>query len=277
MEAGGQSVSKNSLQEFLDGIVYRLETEEIVEFEFSDFTTFMPSYAGQSEIDTDDLELLATAFRMNGLTSQPHVKKGFLLRGIGGPILLYKEQGGIDYDSGNYRYARLLVQVAVIIARIDGVIAQEEAERIVRIIKNLDFLSSRERIQLTAIARYFLKVSTGVEGSEQARDYLKVGLSKNLAFQKMETLSASARKTLIDILKDVITSDGIIQESEIGFLQDVYRLFDMPARSVRPELERYAQENHISLRDEEQHEMNTGAFGEVDDLLAGLIADFDDF
>jgi hypothetical protein len=269
--------NKKSLQEVLGGIIGQLETQEIVEMSFVDFIEFIPTYSGGPELDTTDLQILAEAFQENGLISQPHVKGGFVERGIGSPIYIYMDQGVIDHDSGNYRYARLLVQTAVIVARLDRVIADEELTHIVRIISDLDFLSSKERIQLLAMASYFLKVSSAVGGGEQARAYLRVGLSKDLALQRMESLSSPARSALIEIMKDVVTSDGIIQKAEVGFLQDVYRSFGLPARSVKPDLEAYAQKHHIRLSREELRVVEVEILDEIDDVLGGLISDFDDF
>lgn len=269
--------SFNSLSDMLIDVVSQLESQNILEMSLSDLVEFIPSYSAGTELDATDLKFLADSFLEFGLSSQPHVKGGYIARGVGTPIYLFRDRGEFDHRAENYRYGLRLVQVAVIFARIDGEIVEQEILHIEKIIQNLKFLSEREKTELTATALYFLNTSTGIGGSEQARDYLKVGLSKNLAIRRIKNLSSAGRVSLIEMIKEVITADGLLRKPEIGFLQDIYKEFGLSARSVKPDLEKYAKDNYISLSQQVQQPLEPAMLEEVDDVLADLISDFDDF
>jgi hypothetical protein len=211
------------------------------------------------------------------LETHPRIRDGFINLGLESPLLLFSAHGDFDHKSENYRYGLLLVQVAVIFARIDGHIADLEISQIERMLVGLSFLSKREKTELTAQAHYYLSISASVGGSEQVRKHIRVCLSKDFALKRMSLLSDAAKSTLIEVAKSVVTADGIIQKNEVEFLQDMYREFGKSARSVRPELERFANEHYIPIHNENiRDNIETEILEEIDDLLGGLISEFDE-
>jgi hypothetical protein len=273
----GQATKAEQLENLVADIRLKLSSQDLVEMCLSDFIEYIPEYSGGSELEPSGLKVLAEALGQSGIMSQPRMHGGYITRGIGSPVILFLDKGEFDHKAANYRYGLLLVQVAVIFARIDGYVHEKEILQIRRLVSNLDFLSSREKIELASTALYFLRVSTGVGGSEQVRVYLKAGLSKELALSRMESLSEPAKLNLIKMAIGVVTADGVLQEYEIAFLQDIYKKFGMSARSVRPQLEKYATENYIQLISDFSTELDPEILDEMDDVLGDLISDFDGF
>lgn len=271
-----QSTKAGLLEKQITGIRLKLDSNDLIEMSLSDFVAHIPGYSGECDLTPSDLKILAEAFGRKGIISQPRIHGSYVSRGIGSPVILFLDKGKFDHKAENYRYGLLLIQVAVIFARIDGNVDDREILQIRRLVSSLDFLSNREKIELAATALYFLSASTGVGGSEQVRDYLKVGLSKKLAVSRMASLSGTAKLTLIEVAKGVITADGMLQQFEIDFLQDIYKEFGMSARSVRPQLEKYAAKNHIMLPSRNSKNFEPDILDEMDDVLGDLISDFDE-
>ena len=265
-----------SLNELLKDIDTSLISERVIYCQLGDFVYFLPTNSSYAELEPSDIELLGECLSDYKIASFPKLSKGFSKRGVESPLILFRYGGEIDHKSGNYRYGLLIVQISVMFARIDGVIAEEEKDQINRIIKNLDFLSEIETTELIARAYYYLYGSEEMDGSPQVRDYMKVGLSRELSLKRIATLSEPARVKLVNIAKSVITSDQVIRPCEIDFLQDIYRVFDWSVRSARGDLEKFANDNYIQLRSPAGN-TDMKVIEEIDDVLGDIILDFGEF
>ena len=93
--------------------------------------------------------------------------------------------------------------------------------------------------------------------------------------ERIQELNPVTAGRLLTIAKDVAIADGFIHRSELIFLQDMYRVLGLPARSARSDLETYANEKFIDLKSRGIVEYPTeDQLDEVDDLLGDLILDF---
>ena len=268
----------SNLHDFFGHILSDLGHQSVVRREFGEFAKFIPGYDGGFELNRDDLEYLSRKFECYQITSQPRVKKGFIKRGIDASIYLYRDQGAFDHNSENYRYALAMLQVAVIMARVDGVVSEEEITGVTTLLNQLKFLGERERIALHAHAHFLMQTSIGVGGGEQIRSYLKAGINKDRVIEKIRGMSHSGQKKFLEAAKEIAIADGVLDKHEVQFLQEIYRALDMPARSARTDLEKYASERYVNLKfsiDEPMaHDLN--AIDEIDDVLGKLLIDFDD-
>ena len=266
------------LQKYFDGILTELSQQKIVAREFGDFAGFLPSYDGGLELTKEDLEYLSEVFERYQIGSQPRVKRGVVRRGIDAPIYLYEARGVFDHASETYRYAQVVVQIAVIMARIDGVISAEEVDGVTKLVSRLNFLNNREKIALTAHARFLMHTSIGVGGGEQTRSHLKIGINREYIVEKIKKMSPTAQEKFRQVAIEIAVADEVLDSHEVSFLQDIYRAIGMSARGVKSDLEKYAKVNHIDLKagSDKAAEFDENSLEEIGHLLNDLIIDFED-
>jgi len=269
-------ITARTLDEFARNICVELKRTKLVKLSASDFSKFIPMHDGGAEFEGTELYILEELLTEYSLETVPRIRGRLTSLELDAPLIIFSAHGNFDPKAKNYRYGLLLVQVAVIFARIDGHIAPSEVSQIERNIAGLLFLSERETVELTAQANYFLEVSGSAGGSQQQRDYVRLSLSRDFALSRMSSLSDAAKSTLIEVAMSVITSDLISRECEIQFLQDIYREFDKNARSVRLDLENYTKQHHISMKNENlKNTVEIGVLEDIEDLLSGLLSDVD--
>jgi tellurite resistance protein len=230
---------------------------------------------GGSELDQNDLAFLNECFQEYGLASYPKLVAAYARRGVDTPVLIYKNCSSSGPKSNNYHYGVLIVQVAAIFARIDGVIEEDEVQHIRRVVKSLDFLPEFERIELTARAYYYILGSPEMAGSPHLRDYLRTSLDRTLILKRLEKLTRGAQERIVEIAKGVITSDSVIRRCEVELLQDIYRLLGISARSAKSDLEAFAKGHHILIFDNSPSVAKNDSI-ELEDVLSDLLFDYED-
>lgn len=265
-----------SLADLLSSIDSRLQSERIVFSLFGDFAYFLPTNDGYCELEPRDVAFLGEFLSDLNIASFPRLTAGYSKRGVETPLILFRYGGDVDHKAPNYRHGLLIVQISVMFARIDGVIAAQEIDQIDRIIRNLDFLTEIEITELIARAYYYLYASTEMDGSPQVRDHIKVGLSREFALSRIALLSDPAKAQLVAIALSVVTSDQMVRPCEVELLQDIYRVFGWSVRAVRGDIEKFAEANYIQLGPSVIGvEMNV--VDEIDDVLGEMIHDFEDY
>ncbi|MBT4520767.1 MAG: tellurite resistance TerB family protein [Halieaceae bacterium] len=272
------SVAEAKLHVFFDQILSELDEHNVVRREFGDFANYIPGYDGGMELSRDDLEYLSEQFEHYKITSQPRVKRGFIKEGIDAPIYLYKDLGSFDHKSEDYRYAQVILQVAVVMARIDGDVSEDEIKGVMSLLNQLDFLGDREKVALQADAHFLLQTSIGVGGGEETRSYLKSGINKDHVIHKVKAMKNPARRKFVDAAKEIAIADGVLGIQEVEFLQDLYKALRMSTKPARGDIEEFAKEKHVELRDgfDEPEEPSVSAVEEVSDALGELLTDFEE-
>ncbi len=265
------------LNEYIKCIVDELNSVSIVEKSFGDLALKLPTYTADGVLHRDDIEYLARTIGGFGLSTEPKLSLGFIERGIDAPIIFYLDKGEVHFDSSSYKYARIVVQVAVIMARADKEVDSEEVNSIDTLIWKQKGITNQEKIFLQAKAKYLLAIDGAYD--EQYRDYMKIALNKQSTIKKMEGLSESAILGLLEVAKEVAVADGHLDLKELGFIQDIYRVLGVHARKAKKDIESFAKSRYIDL---EKESCKTGSlfdeqiFDEIDDVVGDLLADFDE-
>lgn len=268
---------EEALDEYLTEIVNLLSSEVVIDRSFEDVTKLIPSYEDDSVLHQNDIVYLAKKIEIHKLRTEPKLSYGLIERAADGPLIFYKDQGEINFNSNFYKFARLVTQVAVIMARADKFIADEELNIIKNIIWKLEGISNRERVFLLAKAKYLLIIDTAYD--ESYRDYIRIALSKENTIKKMELLSNVAKKELLEIAKDIAIADGFLHQSELAFIKEIYRVMGLSVRSAQRDVEDHAKLKFINLKHQGQQISDLfedEVYEEIEDVLGDLLSDFED-
>lgn len=268
--------SQEKLDVYLQGLQEKLESLDVIELHFEDFTNYLPFYEGDFEIDKESISYLSKKFKENYLDSEPRIRSGIIKRAIDSPIILYKGDGSLSYKSPGYRNGLLMVRMAVIMSKVDGKIADDEITAIKKLIWDMSFLSLMEKRGLYAKAIYF--ISSGQKYDERARDYIRAALCRDTLIEKIPDLSSGSARRLIEIAKCIAVADGFLERSELSLLQDMYRALGLPVRSAKSDLEKCAADKYIQIKSRDKKDLvSEKELDEMDDILGDLLLDFDDF
>jgi len=265
------SKSDSALSKFIRTLDERLTKNDFLQMSFEDFIEFIPYYDGEYEIDGEAIEYLADYFGKLNIETEPRIRKGFTKRRIDSPILLYKCAGKFNHKTVSYRNGFLIVRMAVIMALSDGAASDVEMIKIRRIIWRLDFLTLAEKKALYVKANYFVLTKNGAEVK-----YRRIAVDKVVFIEKLPEISPSISMMLVKVAKDIAIADGVIQQSELRLLKDMYKALDMSVRSAESDLKKYADDQFIEIRSINKEELfHENQLDEVDDILGDLIMDFD--
>lgn len=270
--------SLDSLNDYLEGVFGELDSKPIVEKIFSELALKLPTYTSDGVLHHDDIEYLANAIDNMGLRTEPKLSHGYIERGIDAPIIFYLNKGDVNFDSMFYKYARLVVQVAVIMARADREVDSEEILSIETLIFKQKGVTNQEKMFLLAKAKYLLSIDGAYD--EQYRDYVKIALSKQSTIKKIEELSDNAKLSLLEVAKEVAVADGYLDIKELKFIQEIYRLLGVHARKAKKDIEEFAKSRYITLEsvtDKMAFSFDEETIDEIDDVIGDLLSDFDEF
>ncbi len=262
------------LDEYLAEIARLLDSEIIIDRSFESVARLIPTYETDSVLHQNDIKFLAKRLGTHGLRTEPKLSSGFVERAVDAPLFFYKDLGEIDFNSKLYKFARLVTQVAVIMARADHVVVEEELNTIQRIIWKIKGISHGEKVFLLAKAKYLLVIGDAYD--EKYRDYIRIALSKENALEKMRLLSNTGQREILNVAKDIAIADGFLCYGELKFIKDMYHMMELPLRRARKDIEEHAENQLISLKHEGQEADMFG--GEISDEVENVLGDlFEDF
>ena len=97
----------------------------------------------------------------------------------------------------------------------------------------------------------------------------------------MELTSAQQLK-MIDFVRDISISDGVIQKREVSFLQLLMKAIDLPTRNIKSELINRAHSNNIELKEITKIDIGDDndfpeGYIEANGVLDQLFDEFDNF
>jgi len=269
-------LNEAALDEYLDEVVILLRSEIVVTRSFENVARLITSFEADSALHQNDIQFLSKKLQAHKLRTEPKLSVGFIERAIDAPLLFYKDEGEINFNSNFYKFARMVTQVAVIMARADNVIAEEELDAIEMLLWKVKGITNRERTFLLAKAKYLLIIDNAYD--EQYRDYIRIALSKENTIQKMNLLSLAAKKELLEVAKDIAIADSFLHQSELAFIKELYRVMGLPVRSAKKDIEEHAKNKFINLEHESQQVSDMfedEVFDEIEDLLGELLEDFE--
>ncbi len=271
-------IISEGLEEYLQAVVTELSNSMVVVKKFDEIAIKLPSYMSDGVLHRKDIEELVKSIEFAGLSTEPKLSSGFIERGVDTPLILYLNEGVIDLTSSFYKHARLVVQVAVIMARADRDVDDEEIKSIEGLILKQKGINKHEQAALLAKAKYFLAVEGAYD--EKYRDYVKLALSKESSINKMSNLSSSAKHSLLEVAKEVAIADGYLDRKELVFIQEIYRVLELPVRKAKKDIEDYAKARYVNLTtvdDKYKEYIDENVLVEIDDVLGELLSDFDGF
>tara|TARA_R110002094_G_scaffold42357_8_gene54658 strand:+ start:988 stop:1794 length:807 start_codon:yes stop_codon:yes gene_type:complete len=253
--------ARSPAEVFFDALNGQLRTIGLRLMCFGDFVELLPSYEGGVRLCKEGQEELAAFFETHLLASIPQVHRGTVVRTLSSPIVVFQDSGLIDKSSESFRYASMVTKAAAVMAKSDSVVSEEESSRVLERVEGLPYLTADQKLYLKALSLYLLS-------SETRRDLL---------VKKVSDASPALRNTIVEVAMDIAIADGVLEEAEVGFLQDLYRAFDMDVRSARKDLEKYAREHYIVLekRREATANLSENTIDEFDDVLGDLLTEFD--
>ena len=270
--------TSDSLEDYIGAVSVELNTQKVVLKLFSDLSSKIPIYTGRDFLQKEELCFLAEKIEAANLCTMPKISQGNIERGIDSPLLFYPNLGEVNFDSQFYKYARLVVQISVVMARADNQVDISEAEEVERLIWRQKGIGEKERLFLLAKAKYFLAIEGAYD--ERYRDYVKIALSQKTTIKKMEELSDSAKRSLLEVAKEIAVADGYLDQKELNFIKDIYRIMGLSVRSAKKDVEDYAKARYINLDTASNKTIDlfeNDIFEELDDVLGDLLSDFEDF
>jgi tellurite resistance protein len=268
-------LSNKNLTEYLNCIVDELNSKLVVERVFGEVALFLPTYTSDGVLHRDDIGYLVSFINKFGLRTEPKLSKGFIERGIGTPLIFYMEKGEINFNSQSFKYARIVVQVAVVMAKTDKEVDKKESKCIENIILNLKKITSQEKAFLLAKARYLLAIDSIHD--EFYGDYVKIALNQQSTIKKLEGLSENAILKLLEVAKEIAVADGRLDYKELSFIQDIYRVLGIHARKAKKDIEEFAKSKYMLLKDTSVETIDNQIFDELDDIVGDLLLEFDEF
>ncbi|MBJ3786361.1 tellurite resistance TerB family protein [Devosia sediminis] len=144
----------------------------------------------------------------------------------GGHVVLFKSSGGgpVDGEAAAFSAARAMVDVAALAASADSRIDGGEIEAITGDIRNMAGLGGVERARLIAYATTLLADTS----------------MHKFALNKLKTLDASARLSVLNSATGAILADGHASPAELKFLERLHKAMGLPTEGVYAMLHRGA-------------------------------------
>ena len=253
--------NQSKAEAFFDSLNAQLRAIGLKLMCFGDFSELLPSYEGAVHLCKESQEELAAFFEAHSLASIPQVHRGTVVRTLSSPIVIFPDSGLTDKSSESFRYASLVTKVAAVMAKSDSVVSEEESSRVLARVDGLPYLTANQKLYLKAQSLYLLSSGT----------------RRDLLIGKVSEASPALKSTIVEVAMDIAIADGVLEEAEVGFLQDLYRAFDMDARSARKDLEKYAREHYVVLekRSEATVHLSDSTIDEFDDVLGDLLTEFE--
>jgi tellurite resistance protein len=143
-----------------------------------------------------------------------------------GHVVLFKALGGgqVDGESPAFAAARAMVDVAALAAGADDKVDSGELDAITAEIRNVPELGKIERARLIAYASTLLKDTS----------------LHRFALNKLKTLDAAAKQSVVKSATAAILADGYASPAEVKFLERLYKAMNLPADGVYAMLHRGA-------------------------------------
>jgi len=143
-----------------------------------------------------------------------------------GHVVLFKAPSGgqVDGESTAFAAARAMVDVAALAAGADDKIDNGEIDAITAEIRNVPELGKIERARLIAYASTLLKDTS----------------LHRFALNKLKTLDAASKQSVVRSATAAILADGHASPAEVKFLERLYKAMNLPADGVYAMLHRGA-------------------------------------
>lgn len=143
-----------------------------------------------------------------------------------GHVVLFKAPGGgqVDGETPAFAAARAMVDVAALAAGADDKVDSGEIDAITAEIRNVPELGKIERARLIAYASTLLKDTS----------------LHRFALNKLKTLDAAAKQSVVKSATTAILADGHASPAEVKFLERLYKAMDLPTDGVYAILHRGA-------------------------------------
>lgn len=177
-------------------------------------------------------------------------------------MVIFSKGTPLQKNKENIKYALLVGKIAAAMAKADGEIAKEEINQIRADINQLSFLSESEKYRVFIRTVYALR-----------QNY-----SREKVLSSFSKLSVKAKLQSLEIAKDIAIADHHIDRHERLFLYDLYRLCDIPPKSVDRDLKQHAKIKNVML---ERRQTATAEVPqltiELDDSFEELLSEFENF
>jgi len=264
-----------AINRLLENVLERLKDEQVVRHQFADLAAVIPEADDSYELEPSTVRFISESLTSHELDSEPRIRRGLVKRALDSPIIMYKSDGLKSSDSNAYKNALLLVRMAVLMAKVDGQASEEELETIKALIWNLGYLVPSQKCALYAKAMYLM--DSGQKYDVRARDYVRLVLNRESIVSSLENISPTAANTMIEVAKAIAIADGFVDRSELVLLQDLYKVQGKSARSTKADLDRYAREQFVEIKQRDESTfVSNDELHEAEDILGDILLDFDD-
>jgi len=177
-------------------------------------------------------------------------------------LVIFTKGTPLQKNKEDIKYALLVAKIAAAMAKADGEVVKEEVHQIRTVINKLSFLSESEKYRVFIRAVYALRQNH----------------SREQIFSSFSKLSAKAKLQSLDIAKDIAIADHRIDRHERLFLYDLYRLCDIPPKTVDKDLKQHAKNKNVMLeRNQTATAELSKAIVELDDSFEELLSEFENF
>lgn len=177
-------------------------------------------------------------------------------------LVIFTKGTPLQKNKENIKYALLVGRIAAAMAKVDGEIAKEEVNQIRADINKLSFLSESEKYRVFIRTVYALR-----------QNY-----SREKVLSSFSKLSVKAKLQSLEIAKDIAIADHYIDRHERLFLYDLYRLCDIPPKTVDKDLKLHAKSKNVILeRKQTATEGVPQLTIELDDSFKELLSEFENF
>ncbi len=222
---------------------------------------------------SDGLELLLELLHTLELNTLPKIVKtssGYSIASLTGslmdqPIVFGKCSVNLSKESNSVKKGLLTAKVAALMAKVDGVIEQDEIDALQRIIYSLPYLTDSEKYSIFLRGLVFLNQNSPLD----------------TIIEKFDTLDNKAKEFVIKIVKDIAVADGRIEKAERLFLASLYRVSGLPTNRVAKDLKAHALQSGVDLHRSKVTDLYQEPHVEVmceesESILEDLFSDFED-
>jgi len=179
-------------------------------------------------------------------------------------IVFYNEICEPDKKTKSLRKSLFVAMALASVIKVDGVICEQEIDRMRKSIYSLSYITEAEK--------YF----TFIRGLY----YLYQTNKRELVLEQFKKAEPKLQRELINFVKDIVISDGVIHKSEWAFLAQMYRDIDVPTKNVTADLKHDAALQGIAILGKNtttKPDDTDMDFDEIyfDSVLDDLIAEFE--
>jgi uncharacterized tellurite resistance protein B-like protein len=180
---------------------------------------FLNRLGEENDLSRGAVILLATRLEEFGIAVEPD-----FLKGAGSPakdesVILFLAPARVATNlrsAGSYSAACLMLDLGSMMALADGVASAPELQLLTRTVERWEQLDEYSRQRLKARLR------------------LQIAQPPTLASvrKRLELLSAESRRTIADILVDVVHADGVVSPEEVKLLEKIYKVLQLDPKQV---------------------------------------------